>query len=990
MKNRIASLLLAIAMIASLSISAMAADQKLVVPTGAAKTYTDVPTTYHFYENIQNVTRAGLFQGTTATEFSPYAYMSRGQFVIVLTRLEGLSLEGVPTQTSFSDVDANYRFSGAIAWATTNSIVTGYSDGTFRPRDPISRAQIAALLHRYLDRYLKAHTNYSLRTVTPEPAQFTDYETAVTLADGTVSTACPAVFREDLDYGRQHGLIAGYSDGSYRPNIPVGRAQVAAMLDRIVLQTTPSPIHSGGGGGGDPVTYEIDLTQEAASGAAITGRGSVTLTLRSGKSGTDGTDRVLSTDPSDTTAEARSLATNTYVTVKSIDPAEGWELSEFYIQAPGTAGKFGKNDKIASKGEGREVTYEADEEIALDVGDDFALKTFLIDRALQLRISFVSTDTPSSDAAVPHDLTLKTSGTGAYTAALTTTGTSSVTGAATPYSTIGTDAVWKLTPSSATTTPHVTLTVDLDDTELKSSSVTGATCTPTSDGTIGGTTDKPTTWTFDFDMPDDTTVTLDLAELTFTYQISAGAKVGKIVGGGATIDAVRKVEVKDLAGSDDFMTALDDLDENDNVPILEYYLKDLINALNEANGTEVPIKDKETINKQVREEVNDQIEDQIDSFIDGLDPKSSSKAVQDGIAEAIQKQLVEDKIIKASDRAEVVWRGGSLDEVTISNRAALKDAIWDAIGTPKFLVDGEEVSDMPVALTVELSGATVDDTDAVTLGAHVKVTAVVVPKAFTQPVNVRVKGDLSYDLTVNGASVSENATVSVDKTTSFNVTQDDIKKDKDELTTQVDKDAPINEFLKASQLAKADTWYGRLAERLESMGESTKTLDALYTPDGTAFLTIEKTGDDLLQRVIVNDTPFVTVTGQKVKLDLNIDHWRAAYDKGIYLVNDLRDVIVTNGNRVMGFVDRYSARIDSLTGTNSRKIGDAAALPKTPTVETVWKTLRTGTDVNEIEAITNKDFDPTGQIGAIMEKILGDLNAQGIVTMTRTLSTSAD
>jgi hypothetical protein len=49
----------------------------------------------------------------------------------------------------FSDVPTSHIFHGHITWAADNGIATGYSDGKFRPNDPVSRGASVAFLHRY-------------------------------------------------------------------------------------------------------------------------------------------------------------------------------------------------------------------------------------------------------------------------------------------------------------------------------------------------------------------------------------------------------------------------------------------------------------------------------------------------------------------------------------------------------------------------------------------------------------------------------------------------------------------------------------------------------------------------------------------------------------------------------------------------------------------------------------------------------------------------
>ena len=286
MKKRIASLLMAVVMTATLGIGAMAATTEQVLVQGnktglSAANFKDLadnskPDGRHWaWDSIDHVVKYGLFNGTSATTFAPQNPMTRAQFVVVVTRLENasrtasnkLNVERVPTETRFTDVPTDMWCAGAVAWAEANGIVEGYSDNTFRPNQAISRAQIAAFVYRYVNNYKK----YNLKSVTPEPAQFTDFALA------------SEVFHTAINYCRTHGLINGYSDHTLRPNISVTRAQVAAILSRIIiiLETGRSGGGGGGGGGGTPSHILTVIVKSQNTQAGVVSNGGTLTVLNS-------------------------------------------------------------------------------------------------------------------------------------------------------------------------------------------------------------------------------------------------------------------------------------------------------------------------------------------------------------------------------------------------------------------------------------------------------------------------------------------------------------------------------------------------------------------------------------------------------------------------------------------------------------------------------------------------------------------------------------
>ena len=86
--------------------------------------------------------------GMTATEFGVNGSVTRGQLVTILYRIAGSpSVEG--KSHSFTDVDAGRFYTDAVIWAYSEGIVKGMTDTTFEPNTAISRQQIVTILYRY-------------------------------------------------------------------------------------------------------------------------------------------------------------------------------------------------------------------------------------------------------------------------------------------------------------------------------------------------------------------------------------------------------------------------------------------------------------------------------------------------------------------------------------------------------------------------------------------------------------------------------------------------------------------------------------------------------------------------------------------------------------------------------------------------------------------------------------------------------------------------
>lgn len=134
----------------------------------AAKTYpntfTDVLSTHWAADYIGYMQQFGIVMGFNDGSFRPDAPVTRAQFAAIASRFEKLT-EG---SKSFIDVPSTHWAAKYINFAATRGWVTGYSDGTFKPENPISRAEVAAVTCRLLERsadqsYIRSHMS-ELRT----------------------------------------------------------------------------------------------------------------------------------------------------------------------------------------------------------------------------------------------------------------------------------------------------------------------------------------------------------------------------------------------------------------------------------------------------------------------------------------------------------------------------------------------------------------------------------------------------------------------------------------------------------------------------------------------------------------------------------------------------------------------------------------------------------------------------------------------------------
>lgn len=108
--------------------------------------YTDISASDPNYEAVRYVYEKGIMTGTSNTAFSPNVVISRGMIVSILHRLEK---EPTALGKIFPDVAVGSWYENAVAWASANGIVSGYSDGRFGPDDTITKEQLLSILNRY-------------------------------------------------------------------------------------------------------------------------------------------------------------------------------------------------------------------------------------------------------------------------------------------------------------------------------------------------------------------------------------------------------------------------------------------------------------------------------------------------------------------------------------------------------------------------------------------------------------------------------------------------------------------------------------------------------------------------------------------------------------------------------------------------------------------------------------------------------------------------
>ena len=151
--------------------------------------------------------------GRTTTQAAPDADITRAEVAAILYRL--LTLEAKAAYGTninhFKDVPARAWYGTAVSTLCNMGVIAGYQDSTFGPRYHITRAELAAILARFCD------TSSGSTAVLD---RFTDISQSWA--------------RQYINQAAEAGLVCGYTDGTFRPDQNITRAETIVMVNRIL------------------------------------------------------------------------------------------------------------------------------------------------------------------------------------------------------------------------------------------------------------------------------------------------------------------------------------------------------------------------------------------------------------------------------------------------------------------------------------------------------------------------------------------------------------------------------------------------------------------------------------------------------------------------------------------------------------------------------------------------------------------------------------
>jgi hypothetical protein len=168
--------------------------------------FSDVQPGDYFYTPVRYLYCRDVISGYADNTFRPYNNTTRGQLSKIVVLAEGW-IVNCPSNSGFSDVPPNHPFFCYVETALARNVISGYSDGTFRPGNNVTRGQLSKII---------VVAQQWIIDTTGGP-HFTD-----------VPTTSP--FYGYIETAYNHTIISGYSDRRFQPGSSATRGQIAKIV----------------------------------------------------------------------------------------------------------------------------------------------------------------------------------------------------------------------------------------------------------------------------------------------------------------------------------------------------------------------------------------------------------------------------------------------------------------------------------------------------------------------------------------------------------------------------------------------------------------------------------------------------------------------------------------------------------------------------------------------------------------------------------------
>lgn len=185
---------------------------------GQAEGLSDLTESQRFYEEINFLLGKGVIKGYTDGKFKPADPVKRQDAAIMIGR--ALNYNGEPKDTTFSDVPKRIEGSGFIQSAYEKDVIKG-NNGGFSPYEFVTRGDMASFISRAFE---------------------LEDEAVVHFTDVPISKSSYQSIRQIVG----HGIGQGYSEDRFDPDKELTRGEFSAFLARALSDDFRLPLNSCG------------------------------------------------------------------------------------------------------------------------------------------------------------------------------------------------------------------------------------------------------------------------------------------------------------------------------------------------------------------------------------------------------------------------------------------------------------------------------------------------------------------------------------------------------------------------------------------------------------------------------------------------------------------------------------------------------------------------------------------------------------------------
>lgn len=189
--------------------------------------FDDVKSDDWFYDQVRIAQEIGYISGYSATEFGPNDNITREQAAAILARIQYLKADSEAANKFTDNTDISSWAVGSVGAASSNGFIKGHNDGSFKPKDNLSRAEAVTMLDNVLLN-AKNYIVYRDGTVLNDTEIPGDLIIAKTVGDGDV-------YLNNIDVKGHIYVYGGGTNSVYFNNVKVARIEVDKDKVRLVF-----------------------------------------------------------------------------------------------------------------------------------------------------------------------------------------------------------------------------------------------------------------------------------------------------------------------------------------------------------------------------------------------------------------------------------------------------------------------------------------------------------------------------------------------------------------------------------------------------------------------------------------------------------------------------------------------------------------------------------------------------------------------------------